>query len=256
MAPAASIVLVETPTAENEGRTGFPQIVTAENYVLRHHLGQVISQSFGATEQTFTSPAQLLACAAPTSWPHRDHVTVLAASGDNGASGETLQHEQPVQTGRSSSGPRPTRWSPRSAAPSCDLSRAGPRLAARTWPGATAAAAGRRSSPGRPTRTACRGVDRRHRGIPDISMDASCASSVAHLRQLPRRRGQLADHLRHQPGHAAVRGRGGAGRPGRRARAGPDQPGHLQDGGRPRAPASSTSPRAPTRSPAAATARP
>ena len=55
MAPGASIVLVETPTAENEGTTGFPEIVTAENYVLQHKLGQVISQSFAATEQTFPS---------------------------------------------------------------------------------------------------------------------------------------------------------------------------------------------------------
>jgi hypothetical protein len=41
---------VETPTAENEGATGFPQIVTAEDYVIHRHLGDVISQSFGATE--------------------------------------------------------------------------------------------------------------------------------------------------------------------------------------------------------------
>ncbi len=55
IAPDASIVLVETPTSENEGTTGFPQIVAAEKYVLRHKLGQVISQSFAATEQTFSA---------------------------------------------------------------------------------------------------------------------------------------------------------------------------------------------------------
>jgi hypothetical protein len=43
------------PTSENEGTTGFPQIVTAEKYVINHHLGGVISQSFSATEQTFPS---------------------------------------------------------------------------------------------------------------------------------------------------------------------------------------------------------
>ena len=30
MAPGANILLVETPTSENEGTTGFPQIVKAE----------------------------------------------------------------------------------------------------------------------------------------------------------------------------------------------------------------------------------
>ncbi|HUJ65215.1 MAG TPA: hypothetical protein VLX59_06745, partial [Acidimicrobiales bacterium] len=33
MAPGANILLVETPVAETEGTTGFPQIVQAENYV-------------------------------------------------------------------------------------------------------------------------------------------------------------------------------------------------------------------------------
>jgi subtilase family serine protease len=45
MAPGANILLVETPVAETEGVTGFPQIVRAENYVINHNLGDVISQS-------------------------------------------------------------------------------------------------------------------------------------------------------------------------------------------------------------------
>jgi len=44
IAPGASILLVETPVSETEGVHGFPQIVTAEEYVLKHHLGDVISQ--------------------------------------------------------------------------------------------------------------------------------------------------------------------------------------------------------------------
>src|SRR6202012_1457027 len=59
IAPGANILLVETPVLETEGVTGFPQIVTAENYVIDHHLGDVISQSFSATEETFTSYGQL-----------------------------------------------------------------------------------------------------------------------------------------------------------------------------------------------------
>ena len=57
VAPGASIALVETPVSETEGVHGFPQIVTAEEYVLRHHLGDVISQSFSATEETFPNAA-------------------------------------------------------------------------------------------------------------------------------------------------------------------------------------------------------
>ena len=57
IAPKANILLVETPVAETEGTTGFPEIVTAEKYVIDHHLASVISQSFSATEETFAEQA-------------------------------------------------------------------------------------------------------------------------------------------------------------------------------------------------------
>src|ERR1700722_9889292 len=85
MAPGASILLVETPTSENEGTSGFPQIVTAEKYVINHHLGGVISQSFSATEETFPSKQSLLALRGAYIDASRKGVTVLAASGDSGA---------------------------------------------------------------------------------------------------------------------------------------------------------------------------
>ena len=59
-APGANILLVETPVSETEGVTGFPEIVKAENYVINHNMADVISQSFGATEDTFPSKASLL----------------------------------------------------------------------------------------------------------------------------------------------------------------------------------------------------
>jgi subtilase family serine protease len=85
VAPGAKLLLVETPVSETEGVHGFPQIVTAEEYVLRHHLGDVISQSFSATEQTFADKAQVEALRGAYQAAYRDHVTVLAASGDSGA---------------------------------------------------------------------------------------------------------------------------------------------------------------------------
>jgi len=85
LAPGAGIVLAETPVAETEGTTGFPQIVAAEEYAINHHLGDVISQSFSATEETFTSYAQLAPLRAAYLDAYAHHVTVLAASGDSGA---------------------------------------------------------------------------------------------------------------------------------------------------------------------------
>src|SRR5580692_1882665 len=89
VAPGANILLVETPVSETEGVTGFPQIVEAENYVLAHHLGDVISQSFEATEQTFAGLAQInadhLRSAYERAAGEKDGPTVLAAAGDTGA---------------------------------------------------------------------------------------------------------------------------------------------------------------------------
>jgi subtilase family serine protease len=85
MAPLASILLVETPMTETEGIYGFPQIVAAENYVIDHHLGDVISQSFGATEQSFTSPGQIYSLRSAYVNAAQHGVTVLAASGDQGS---------------------------------------------------------------------------------------------------------------------------------------------------------------------------
>jgi subtilase family serine protease len=85
MAPQANILLVETPVTETEGIYGFPQIVAAENYVINHHLGDVITQSFGANEDTFTSPAQIYSLRSANINAALHGVTVLAASGDQGS---------------------------------------------------------------------------------------------------------------------------------------------------------------------------
>ena len=85
MAPGARLLLVETPTSENEGTTGFPQIVAAEKYVIGHHLGGLISQSFSATEESFASPRRLRSLRGAYLDAARHGVTVLAASGDSGA---------------------------------------------------------------------------------------------------------------------------------------------------------------------------
>jgi subtilase family serine protease len=84
IAPGARILVVATPTSENEGTTGFPQIVRAENYVVSHHLGAVISQSFSATEQTFPARSAVLKLRSAYIAAARAGVTVLAASGDSG----------------------------------------------------------------------------------------------------------------------------------------------------------------------------
>ena len=85
IAPNANILLVETPVSETEGESGFPEIVQAEKYVIDHYDADVISQSFGATEETFPSKDSVEALRDAYRDAAWHDVTVLAASGDSGA---------------------------------------------------------------------------------------------------------------------------------------------------------------------------
>ncbi|HEU5269615.1 MAG TPA: S53 family peptidase [Jatrophihabitans sp.] len=85
VAPDANILLVETPVAETEGVTGLPEMMTAENYVINNHLADVISQSFGATENTFPDKQSILDLRYAFENAAANGVTVLASSGDTGA---------------------------------------------------------------------------------------------------------------------------------------------------------------------------
>jgi subtilase family serine protease len=87
MAPGADILLVETPAAETSTGGGFPQMIAAENYVIEHNLGDVISQSFSLPEQNFPSRAYVLRLRYAYVDARRHHVTVLGASNDNGVTG-------------------------------------------------------------------------------------------------------------------------------------------------------------------------
>jgi len=83
LAPGASIVLAETPatgTGSNER-----QVMETEEYVVNHRLGAVISQSFSGTEAEFSREAQLQPLRAGILDAASHHVTILAASGDAGA---------------------------------------------------------------------------------------------------------------------------------------------------------------------------
>jgi subtilase family serine protease len=177
IAPGARILLVETPTSENEGTSGFPQIVTAEKYVLRHHLGQVISQSFAATEQTFPSRASVLRLRGAYQLAARDHVTVLAASGDEGATAFRRDMTD-LYTTRAVSWPATDPLVTAVGGTRLYLRANGTRRKADTaWSGS---GGGRSLFFDRPSyQYAVRGTTGRQRGVPDVSLDAACASPVA-----------------------------------------------------------------------------
>ena len=85
MAPGANLLLVETPVAETVGVHGFPQIIQAENYVINHKMADVISQSLATAEASFSSRKEIVTLRSAYINAEKNHVTVLGASGDWGA---------------------------------------------------------------------------------------------------------------------------------------------------------------------------
>ena len=193
LAPGASILLVETPVSETEGVTGFSQIVQAEEYVINHKLGGVISQSFSATEETFKNYAQLEPLRAAILDAQRNKVTVLAASGDAGATDYQLNgsdyylrpvtswpDSDPLVTGVGGTQLKESGGSYTSVAWNDTYNR-GTDL---YWGGSTdpdplASGGGKSEFFTRPSyQDAVKSVTGASRGVPDISMSASCNGAV------------------------------------------------------------------------------
>ena len=91
IAPMANILLVTTPTAETLGVQGFPDMMNAEQYVIDHHLANVISQSFAAAEDSFGSAQSLQNLRHAYISAAQNGVTVLGSSGDNGTANTMKQ---------------------------------------------------------------------------------------------------------------------------------------------------------------------
>jgi subtilase family serine protease len=203
IAPGASILLVETPTSENEGTTGFPQIVTAEKYVINHHLGGVISQSFSATEQTFGSKRSLLNLRGAYTDAASKGVTVLSASGDSGAA-DVKFNEVTYYRHRVTSWPDSDPLVTGVGATQLHLSAAGDNVRpASVWndtynqptdefvaghqgPSPLASGGGRSVIFGRPSfQNGVRRVVGDRRGVPDISMSGACNGGADSYQSFP-----------------------------------------------------------------------
>lgn len=183
MAPRARIVVAETPVSENEGPSGFPQIVAAEKYVMKHRLGGVISQSFGATEETFpTGTLRPLRGAYLEAAQPAHSVTVVSASGDAGAT-DYHSDMKTFYTRRVTSWPASDPLVTAVGGLDLRLDSAGRRTAPdRVWndPGSPSASGGGKSIIfGRPAfQNGDAAIVGAHRGVPDISMSASCSDPV------------------------------------------------------------------------------
>jgi subtilase family serine protease len=95
MAPGAKIVVLATPVAQTEGITGMPEMMRAIDYATTHKSADVISMSFGATEETFDNSAQIRSLDPTFDRASAAGITLVAASGDEGASGYQKDGDTP-----------------------------------------------------------------------------------------------------------------------------------------------------------------
>ena len=84
IAPQANILLMTTNPAETLGVQGFPAMMNAEQFIVDHHEANVISQSFAAAEETFSSTQSLMNLRHAYISAANNGVTVLGSSGDGG----------------------------------------------------------------------------------------------------------------------------------------------------------------------------
>jgi subtilase family serine protease len=180
IAPDAKIVLAETPVAETEGVTGFPEMMRAEESLINRGVGDVISQSFGATENTFPGFSQgNFSSLLDLRYAFKDalahHVTVVAGSGDTGATNDELNGTT-LYPYRVNSWPSSDPLVTSVGGTMLDLNNNGNRLAPDTvWNDGYGASGGGVSAVfGRPFfQDGVANVVGSHRGTPDISMTAA-----------------------------------------------------------------------------------
>jgi subtilase family serine protease len=89
LAPEAKVIVLTSPVAETEGTFGLPEFRQLEQYIIDHKLGNIVSQSWGASELTLadTQGQQEL-----QQWNSvlqqgaiQNAITYFASSGDEGA---------------------------------------------------------------------------------------------------------------------------------------------------------------------------
>jgi subtilase family serine protease len=92
IAPDANIVVLTSPVAETEGVVGLPEFLQLEQYAIDHHLGNIFSQSWGASEATLKDTAGRQEVQKWDAFFQKNTqagMTYLASSGDNGATDVT-----------------------------------------------------------------------------------------------------------------------------------------------------------------------
>lgn len=183
IAPDAGIVVLVSPVAETEGTVGLPEFLQLEQYALDHHLGNIISQSWGASEVTLKDAAGQQEI---QKWDAffkqattQNGISFFSSSGDNGATDYTDLQASQLSSTPTTSFPADDPWI--TSVGGTSLRRTGNSFDESAW---SMSGGGFSSFFPEPSfqqtlPSADQGQLNHRRGVPDIAGDANPATGLA-----------------------------------------------------------------------------
>lgn len=187
LAPGANIVVLVSPVAETEGTIGIPEFRKLVQYTIDNKLGNIISNSWGASEATLKDAAgqaeiqqwNTLLQTATT----QDGLTFLASSGDNGATDFTDLASQHLATTPTSSFPNDSPWV--TSVGGTSLLRNGPNFSETAWNSGNGSSGGGFSafysapSYQQLLPASVQSIMKNRRGLPDVAGNADPETGLA-----------------------------------------------------------------------------
>ncbi|HZU65977.1 MAG TPA: S53 family peptidase [Ktedonobacteraceae bacterium] len=183
MAPDAGIVVLTSPVDETEGTIGLPQFLQLEQYAVSHHLGQIFSQSFVATEVTLTDSAgQKLVKQFADFYQQattQQGWTIVSGSGDHGATDYSNIAATQFSPTPTVDFPADVPWV--TAVGGTRLQRNGNGFTETAWPDSGGGISKFFGEPDyqKSLPAAVQGQLNGHRGLPDVAADADPATGMA-----------------------------------------------------------------------------
>ncbi len=187
IAPDAGIVVLTSPVNETEGTIGLPQFLQLEQYAVSNHLGNIISQSFGASEVTLNNADGKQEI---QKWDTffkqattQQGITFFASSGDSGATDYADLQATQLSTAATTSFPTDDPWV--TSVGGTTLHRNGTAFQETAWNSNLGASGGGFSiffSTPSYQKTLPASVQKQlnnRRGVPDISGDADPSTGLA-----------------------------------------------------------------------------
>ncbi|HEV7127385.1 MAG TPA: S53 family peptidase [Ktedonobacterales bacterium] len=185
IAPEANIVVMTSPVDETEGIIGLPQFLKLEQYAVQHHLGQIFSQSWTASEATLGDSASQQFLQTYASFYQQaatqDGITTLSGSGDQGATDYADLNATTLATTRTVNFPVDLPWV--TAVGGTRLTANGASVSETAWQGSGGGVSKFYPEPSfqQGLSAAIQTTLSGHRGLPDVAAAADPATSLAYF---------------------------------------------------------------------------